>query len=178
MRKPRVLPLAITVVVTAVLLFGGFALYKQMVVAAPLADKLEEMNGVAEASKPEIGQKELKVKLKLSADASLRETYGNAVKQTAGFAGGKKVMIQVENDPNEQLEQLWYGAMFEIAEAMETKAYSTIPAAMEKAVAGVDGVTTVTEMDENNVYITIRSEQEGTAKYVVLPRTPNTMEVW
>ena len=178
MRKPRVLPIAITVIATAVLLFGGFALYKGMVVAAPLADKLEKMSGVTEARKPEIGQKEVTVKLELTPHANLRETYGNVMKEATAAAGGKKVNVQLENEENEGLEQIWYGAMFEIAEAMETKAYSDIPDAMDRAVAGKDGVTVETEMDETNVYITIRSEQEAAAKYVVLPRTPNTLGVW
>lgn len=178
MRKPRVLPLAITVVATAALLFGGFALYKQYAVAAPLAEKLEAMPGVVEASKPDVGQKDLQVKLQLSPDASLRETYGEAAKQAAESAGNRKVTIQVESDSNETLEQLWYSAMFDVAEAMETKTYSDIPEAMKKTAETAEGVTTVTEMDENNVYITIRSEQEGAAKYVVLPRIANQLEVW
>lgn len=179
MRKPRMMPLAITVVATAVLLFGGFSLYKQFVVAAPLAEKLAAMPGVENASKPDIGQKDIQLKLQLSADASLRETYAKAAKEAASAAGGdRKIKIEVEDTSNELLEQLWYSAMFEVAEAMETKVYSKIPEAMDKAVKAADGVTAVTEMDETNVYITIRSEQDGAVKYVVLPRIANRLEVW
>ncbi|MDQ6418188.1 hypothetical protein RB620_01940 [Paenibacillus sp. LHD-117] len=176
MRKPRVLPLAITVVATAVLLFGGFAMYKQFAVAAPLTEKLEAMPGVLEASKPEIGQKEMNVKLQLSNDANLRELYGEASKEASNAAGSRKVTLEVAGDSDKALEQLWYSAMFDVAEAMETKAYSDIPEAMNKAVAGSEGVTAVTEMDESNVYITIRSEQAS--KYIVLPRIANKLEVW
>lgn len=178
MRKPRVLPLAITVAATAVLLFGGFALYKQLAIAAPLSEKLETTPGVMGASKPQIGQKELTVQLRLMPDASLRETYTEATKKAAEAAGSRKVAIQVESDTNDTLEQLWYSAMFEVAEAMETKAYSEIPEAMNKLMDKAEGITAITEMDETNVYITIRSEQEGVAKYMVLPRIANKLEVW
>lgn len=178
MRKPRVLPLAIALTATAVLLFGGFALYKQLAVAAPLAEKLEAMPGVMEASKPEIRPKDMNVKLRLAPDASLRETYGKAAKEAVEAAGNRKVAIQVESDANDKLEQLWYGAMFEVAEAMETKSYSDIPEAMDRMAEKAEGITAVTEMDETNVYITIRSEQEEAAKYIVLPRIANQLEVW
>ncbi|MHA6483934.1 hypothetical protein ACX1C1_18750 [Paenibacillus sp. strain BS8-2] len=178
MRKPKVIPLVISIVTAAVFLFGGFALYKQYAVAAPLTDKLEAMPGIEAASKPAISQDDLNVKLQLTADASLRETYNEAMKQATEAAGSRKINITLESNSNETLEQLWYSAMFEVAEAMEIKTYSTIPDAMNKIANTVEGVTATTEMDENNVYITIRAEQAGATKFVVLPRIANQLEVW
>lgn len=176
MRKLRMLPIAVTVTISAAALFGGWTLYKEVAVASPLTSALEGVPGIVKAGKPEIGQNEVAVSVELSKDAKLKEVYASVQEESANVSNGKKLDLDIVTKEDPMLESIWQSAMFEIAEAMETKSYSNIPETMEKAAASHEGVSAETAMDETNVYVTIRSEKG--AKFIVLPRTPNQLGVW
>ncbi|RIX53530.1 hypothetical protein D3P08_08805 [Paenibacillus nanensis] len=176
MRKPRILPVVITVVISAAALFGGWTLYKQVAVASPLANAVQDLPGVLHAGKPEVSQEEVRVSVELSGDANLKDVYASINEESAEVSSGRKLSLDIQTKEDPALEGIWQSALFEIAEAMENKTYSDIPKTMERVTAAHEGVEAVTEMDETNVYITIRSEKG--AKYIVLPRTPNTLGVW
>lgn len=176
MRKPRLMPVAITVVISAAALFGGWMLYKQVAVASPLSDAVANVPGIVKAEKPVIDQDKVSVSVELSDQASLKDVYASVTEQGKAVAGKRKLDIVIHNEEDASLNAIWQEAMFDIAEAMETKTYSDIPKTMERVASEHNGVATVTEMDDANVYVTIRSEQG--AKYIVLPRTPNQMGVW
>jgi hypothetical protein len=176
MRKPRILPIAITVIISAAALFGGWTLYKQVAVASPLSSALQDLPGVLHASKPEVKQDEVQVSVELSGDASLKDVYASIKEESAEVSKERKLNLDIQTKEDPALENIWQSALFEIAEAMENKTYSDIPKTMERIAAAHEGIDTVTEMDDTNVYVTIRSEKG--AKYIVLPRTPNTLGVW
>ncbi|RJE90084.1 hypothetical protein D3P07_07650 [Paenibacillus sp. 1011MAR3C5] len=176
MRKPRMMPIAITVVISAAALFGGWMLYKQVAVASPLTDAVVNVPGVAKADKPVIEQDKVSVSVELSDEASLKDVYTSVTEQGKALAGKRKLDIVIQDEEDALLNAIWQEAMFDIAQAMETKTYSDIPKTMERVASGHDGVETVTDMDGTNVYVTIKNA-EG-AKYIVLPRTPNQMGVW
>ena len=176
MRKPRLLPIAITAIFAAALLFGGSMLYKQYSLASPLAGAVESVPGVARASAPSITRDEVRLSLELAPDASLREVFREVSDSGKAIAGDRQLIVDVASDSSDELEKLWQGALFEVAEAMETRNYSSIPEAMERAVHGHGHVAVTTEMDETNVYITMKSGDA--TKHVVLPRTPVQLGVW
>ncbi|MFD0586946.1 hypothetical protein ACFQZE_02935 [Paenibacillus sp. GCM10027627] len=176
MRKPRVIPIVVTIVVSAAALFGGWTVYKQAAVAAPLSDALQNVPGVVKAEKPAISQDKVQVSVELSQEASLKEVYAAIGKKSNEVAAGKQLAVDIKSKEDKRLDGLWQKALFEVAEAMETKTYSDIPKTMDRVVAGQAGVQAKTEMDETNVYITLVSGQD--AKFIVLPRTPNKLGVW
>lgn len=176
MRKPRMMPIAITVVISAAALFGGWMLYKQVAVASPLTDAVATIPGIAKAEKPVIDQDKVSVSVELNEEASLKDVYSSVAEQGKAVAGKRKLDIVIRNDEDASLNAIWQEAMFDIAQAMETRTYSDIPKTMDRVAAGHDGVEAVTEMDETNVYVTIKND--AGSKYVVLPRTPNQLGVW
>lgn len=176
MKKPRILPVVLTIVLSAAVLFGGWSLYKQIAVASPLSDALNHVPGVIRSDKPDIGEKQVKVSVELSRDASLKEVYESMEEHGKQLAGGRKLEIAIQTVHDAKLEAVWQEAMFPIAEAMETKKYSEIPITMDRAAAGHNGVVAKAEMDNTNVYITLRNEKG--AKYIVLPRKPELLGVW
>lgn len=176
MRKPRILPIAVTVIISAAALFGGWTLYKQVAVASPLAGALQDLPGVLHASKPDVKQNEVQVSVELSGDASLKDVYASIKDESAEVSSGRKLKLDIQTKEDPALDDLWQSALFEVAEAMENKTYSDIPITMDRMAVAHEGIETVTEMDDTNVYVTIRSEKG--AKYIVLPRTPNTLGVW
>ena len=77
---------------------------------------------------------------------------------------------------SEVLDKAWSYSLFDVAEAMENRKYSGVRDAMAKLSERFPGVTAVTDIDENNVYISLRDGDA--AKFVVLPRQPATLGVW
>lgn len=174
--KLRVLPIILTVAASAIVLFGGWLLYNQFAVDAPMQKVIKQVEGIASSDAPVIDNKRVTIKLQLDSNANLKTVYDAISKQGKDVIGDRELVLDIKNnDSSEQLDELWSSVLFDVAEAMETKTYSDIPAAMERLANENKGVNSVTEMDDTNVYITIKNE--SSSKYIVLPRTPVQLEV-
>jgi hypothetical protein len=66
--------------------------------------------------------------------------------------------------------------LFDVAQAMDHRNYSDIPAAMKRVEQQFTGVHASSEMDDVNVYITL--VDGDSAKHIVLPRKPEQLGVW
>lgn len=176
MLRPRVIPIVITAAISASVLFGGWAIYNQVAVAAPLEQVAKEIAGVVSSDKPVMDNEQVTIPIELNEDANLRDVYERIQANGEDIFDDRQLTLKFKGKPNKQLEDLWYAAMFDIAEAMETKTYSNIPEAMNKAAKAYKDITISTEMDEKNVYITIKNPEA--VKYVVMPRTSNELEAW
>src|SRR5438874_2575783 len=86
--------------------------------------------------------------------------------------------LAVEAASSPLIDKAWGYVLFDVAQAMETHRYATVRDALDKLSAKFPGVTTVTEMDDDNVYITLRDAAAKAVKFVVLPREPATIGVW
>ncbi len=175
MSNLKIKPIIISAVITAAICFGGWALYDQFALQAPLEQVIKEMPGVLSTDKPKRGDDIVSVRLTLSKDADLKKIYDDIAKQGERVIGKKQLQLQIEESESAKLKQIWEKAMFQIAEAMETKTYSTIPAlfaAEEKS----EYISVETYMDEQNVYITLRDAES--ALFKVLPRSAQMMGVW
>jgi hypothetical protein len=73
------------------------------------------------------------------------------------------------------MEKWWSSALFDVAQAMETKQYAQIPVTLQNR-AGESSLKVSTEMDDKYVYITLADGEFS--KYVMLSRTPAVMGVW
>lgn len=175
MFKSKIIPIVITACISAVLLFGGWNLYRGFAVEKPLEQLARDLPGV-EAAHPVVGQSQITLELALAADANLREIYQVIKEEGKKAIGAKELQLQVNGSGNEQLNQIWSTVLFQVAEAMETRQYSQIPAALSELSAAHEGLSASTEMDESNVYITLRIGED--AKFVVLPRQPAKLGVW
>lgn len=176
MIKPRVMPVIIAAAISASVLFGGWAIYNQVAVAAPLEQVVKEVQGVVSSGKPVMDNEQVTIQVELAPNANIRDIYENIATNGKNVFGDRKLVLEIKENSSKQLDDLWYSSMFEVAEAMETKTYSSIPEAMNKAAKAMKDVTIATEMDDNNVYITIKNTEA--VKYVVLPRTPAQLEAW
>ncbi|WP_084134585.1 hypothetical protein [Paenibacillus harenae] len=176
MMKPRVIPVLITAAISACLLFGGWAIYNQVAIAAPLEKVTQEVDGVVSSSKPVMNDERVTIELVLEPDANVRNIYAAIEENGKELFGARELELNIRSESSKQLEELWSASLFLVAEAMETKTYSSIPAAMNEAAKAYEDVTVSAEMDETNVYITLKDSK--TVKYVVLPRIPAKLEVW
>jgi hypothetical protein len=174
--KLRIVPFVLSAVATALLLFGGWMLYKQFAVVSPFQKTIGQVEGVASANAPTIDQDHVSVKVTLEPDAKLKDVYENIAKEGKDTIGDRELQLDITNAvPSGQLDKVWSSVLFDVAEAMEKKSYSEIPNALQKAAAANAGVRYETALDENNVYITLKDDTS--TKYVVLPRVPAQLEV-
>lgn len=173
--KIKLAPLLLTAALSVALLFGGWAAYRHYAVEQPLDRVAAAAPGVRSAESEMTGG-QVVLRLQLQPDADLADIYKTIKQEGAGQIGGRSIELNVQSTTSEKLEQAWRYSLFDIAEAMETRHYSGIREAMSRLSAQFPGVSATTDIDEDNVYIRLQDGQS--AKYVVLPRQPATMEVW
>ncbi|MFF2482206.1 hypothetical protein [Paenibacillus sp. NPDC058071] len=174
--KIRIVPVLITAAAAAVLLFGSWFIYNRMVIEKPLNKAIQNIAGISSADEPVLGQGRVSLRLTLGENADLKQVYEQINEQGKDVIGKKELDLQIANaHSNDRLDKLWSGALFDIAQAMETKSYSNIPKTMNGIAKQNEGVQAVTDMDDHNVYITLKDGKHY--KHVVLPRTPVMLEV-
>ena len=171
----RLFPIALTAILAAALLLGGWSLYNSMAVQQPLNGVLKEIPGVRSADSS-VDRSSVQITLELEKGAGLREVYQTIRSNGSTYIGNRTLQLEVAQTSDEQLEELWSQLLFGIAQAMETRHYGDIPQALEQLEMTHEGLTATTEMDADNVYITLETEQA--AKYIILPRVPTELEVW
>ncbi|WP_027093606.1 hypothetical protein [Cohnella thermotolerans] len=171
----RIVPVTITAALSAALLFGGWFAYGHYGVEKPLERVAEAIPGV-ESAQTNSSVSEIDLKLKLSPDADLAEIYRQVQEKGADAIGGRTLKLSVEDSSSPALEKAWSQALFDVAEAMDHRKYSGVRDAMNALTKQYPGLTAATEMDDNNVYIRLRSGDA--VKYVILPREPDKLGVW
>jgi hypothetical protein len=171
--KLRLLPVVVTIAVSSSVLFGGWFVYQSVAMEDPF---MKQVNAIAGVSEPyiEIERDSATVRVQLEPVVSLGEVYREIMKAGNATLGSRTVQVEVAGEASEGLNAWWSKALFDVAQAMETKQYSLIPQRLQELADPDMNVTT--EMDETNVYITIQDGQFS--KYVILPRTPAVMGVW
>jgi hypothetical protein len=173
--KLRILPLALTAVLTATVLFGGYFAYRHYGVEQPLDRVANGIPGVQSAT-VDMTAGQVKVNVDLAPNADLGAVYREVKKDGATMIGGRQLELAANSKNSPTLDKAWSYALFDVAEAMDTRKYSGIRDKLELLSQKFPGMTVKTEMDADNVYISLRDGDA--AKYVVLPREPASIGAW
>lgn len=176
MLSKRIVAIILSVAASAIILFGGWFVYERSVVAAPLKKAVNESEGIVSVGTPQLSADKVTIEVSLDPDAKLRTVYESIEDQAKDMLEGRNLELNIDEQSNDKLDAAWSAALFDVAQAMETKHYSDIPAALTLISKQFDGIEAATEMDDKNVYITLKDGD--TTKFVVLPRTPSQLEVW
>lgn len=172
--KLRLLPVILSVIISAGVLFGGWFAYTSFAMENPLSHKISEIPGVTNSTM-KLSSSQVDIELTLQPDANLRNVVEQINEQGASIIGKRSVNIAVKNQSSTQLDQWWSKALFEVAQAMETKHYADIPTTLQKYAEGVANMQVESEMDEHNVYI--RLTDGDATKFIMLPRV-SQIGVW
>ncbi|SDN85721.1 hypothetical protein SAMN04487897_105174 [Paenibacillus sp. yr247] len=172
--KLRLLPVVMSVIISAGVLFGGWFAYTSLAMENPLSDIISKVPGVT-SSTMKLDNNSVDIELTLNSDANLRNVVDHIHKDGASIIGKRSVSIDIKSKPSEKLDQWWSKALFEVAQAMETKHYADIPTTLQKYAADVPGMKVDSEMDQSYVYIRL-TDGEAT-KFIMLPRT-SQIGVW
>lgn len=173
--KFRVLPVVIAVLASSVILFGGWFAYHSYAMESPISQIIDHSPGV-EQVKSDFSKDTVTVQLKLAGDASIREIYQKLTTEGSSVIGKRELKLKLDSQSSPEIEQWWSSALFDVAQAMETRHYSDIPKILDDQKSKLPGLTAATEMDEKNVYV--RLSDGGKNKYIILPRVPAVMGAW
>jgi hypothetical protein len=173
--KLRLIPIIITVAVSSALLFGGWFFYNSIFMENPIKAVILGVHGVEQVS-TNIDNNQVSIDLKLSKDADLRNLYTTISKEDASLLQNRELKLNLESQSSPELEQWWSTALFEVAQAMDTKQYANIPQVLNARVQQIPGLKVTTEMDNTNVYVRLTAGVNS--KYIILPRTPAQMGAW
>ncbi|OAB44317.1 hypothetical protein [Paenibacillus glacialis] len=172
--KFRILPIALTVIITGSLLFGGWFVYKQVKVQNPLEKIVTEYEGVNTAQL-NITRNEVVVKLDIEPGTRLPGLVQQITTEGKSIVGKRTLKLDVKEHPTANINEFWDKAMFPVAEAMENKRYTQIVDKL-KEMEQDSTVKVTTEMDDKNVYISLTDGEAS--KFIILPRDPNVLGVW
>jgi hypothetical protein len=171
----RPIPVVATILISSALLFGGWFLYQNTMVKSPIEDAIQDIPAII-SSDIQIDRNSLHLDLQLSNDAKLRPVYEEITEMSKSLAGNRTVTIDLDSQSSDRLDDWWSEALFNVAQAMETRQYSDIPKSLEQLAGGSDGLRVSSEIDTDYVYVHLT---DGTHhKYIVLPRTPIQLGVW
>lgn len=173
--KLRLIPIVVSLLASSVVLFGGWFLYDSMAMESPLAKIVRGLPGVEQAD-VSVGTGAVTVDVALKPDASLREIYKSIVEQGASIIHKRDIELRVKDTSSPELDRWWSTALFEVAQAMESKQYAAIPAALEAKKGSYSGLEVHTEIDDKYVYVHLTDGKHD--KFVMLPRKAQTMGVW
>ncbi|WP_442601058.1 hypothetical protein [Paenibacillus sp. KN14-4R] len=175
MRKLRPLPIVISSVCAAAVLFGGWFSYQTLALESPLREIITEQHAV-ETADIKLTNSSLDLELQLNKEANVREIVQHIYQDGASIIGKRPVNLKVNGHSSPELETWWSNALFDVAGAMENKMYSSIPDSLQKRAAALDGLQVKTEMDDQYMYVTLI--WGDASKFILLPRTPAKVGAW
>lgn len=175
--KLRLLPIALTVIISATLLFGGWFAYRQLAVQGPLQQIVTEYEGVNDVQ-IDINPSQVTLKLDLQPETKISGLVKHISSEGKSIIGDRELKLEVTDKSNEEIEAWWDQALFVVAEAMENRRYSDIPDTLKVLEESHPEVQAVAEMDDKNVYIRLSSKEGDAAKFIILPREAGVMGVW
>ncbi|KGE17779.1 hypothetical protein [Paenibacillus wynnii] len=173
--KLRLVPVLLTSLLSVALMFGGWFLYRQFAIQEPLQKIVNSYQGVNK-SHISINRNEVSLKLDLQPGTKLRDLVQYISTEGESVIGGRSIKLDLEQHSSEELDEIWDQAMFSVAEAMESRKYTLIPAKLDQLKEQYEGITATTEIDDNNVYVSLTNGKES--KFIILPRQPENMGVW
>ena len=173
--KLRIVPVVLSVVVSASVLFGGWYMYSQMAVEKPLNKVVQQYEGV-KSSHIDINQEQVTLKLNLEPNTNLRGLIEHIKKEGQSAIGSRKLQLEVEDHASEALNQWWEEGMLSVAQAMDNKQYTDIETSLQKLAENNPELQVIAQIDDQNVYVSLSDGESG--KFIILPRQAGSVEVW
>ncbi len=173
--KLRVVPIMWSVVISVIVLFGGWVSIHRYAIEQPFKQSVSEINGIASAH-IDFERDQTWVELNLSQEAPLQEVVQMVRHVASSKRGVAPVVVEARSQSSQAIDEWWSQVLFEIAQAMETKQYRDIPLILQQNKSSLTGLHVVTAIDEEWVYIELHQGLDH--KYIMLPRIPSQLGVW
>lgn len=160
------MPILVSLIVSTIILFGGWFLYQDYFVEKPIQDYVASLAGV-KLMKVEIEREHILIECSFSdADAFLTH-YSDIKEKAEHYARGKQVDFRLTGESGE-LKEIWNEGYFTLAEILEHREYSRIPDFMKSLKEQYALDVADAKLDPKYVYIVI--EKDDHISYHVMPR--------
>ncbi|MCS1351031.1 hypothetical protein [Mechercharimyces sp. CAU 1602] len=155
--KVRAVQATTALVVTLILLFGGYFAFQWLKVEKPLQAYIQthsELTIVDQAISP--NHIELSLKASPSFDAT---SYRALYQQMEEIGGHREITIRFVDNENSSLQSAWEQISFLMYEYISLEQYGEIPPAVER-ISTLHGVEGEVVMDEKAIYLLLQLEEE------------------
>lgn len=164
--KIRPLPAVLSLVVTLVVLFGGWYVYEWLQVKRPLAELLEQEAQVSDYD-IDVKPNKLTIHLEVTPTFSLTEDYLALLENVKEQSGIERVTLIVDDHPDERLQMAWHDVYFILADGIANREYYEMSERLASKSLG-DHVELQVAMDTENVYAWLRDTNQGHTLFRVL----------
>lgn len=171
--KLRLLPLSISILVSAIVLFGGWFVYRSVAVESPITDAVSAFPGV-ESVKADFAKEKIVLELELAPEADLQKLMEH-IRKSDQIKGRKLELKVPDTNSSEALDEWWQALLFDIAEAMEGGHYGHIPQVLADMQAELPGLQYDAAIDDTYVYVRLVHDEH--VKFILLPRV-SQIGVW
>ena len=164
----RIKVVAIVLVASLVLLFGGWFAYQQYEIEKPLKEEISQIDKVS-LNDVVFNKDEIDIEVTFTRVDDLESTYRDVYEAANKYnKRDKRINIIINDSRNALLSTTWKEAQFTIQEGVSTHRYSIIPAYFDE-LASVNGdINHDVAIDEQFVFITLKNG--NSELYSVIPR--------
>lgn len=146
----NVVKVLVICVVTLALLFGVQFLYNHFNYEKPVAETLDEINGIESYQFSSHGERNQLI-IKLKKVPNLQDTY-TAITGALVNIKQSPVEIVIWDSPNDALQQFWYESQFVIYEGIQSGWFVDMKNKLEQLTRVHDGITARVFLDNRRVY--------------------------
>ncbi|WP_054949680.1 hypothetical protein [Numidum massiliense] len=172
MKKIRLLPAVLSLVITGSVLFGGWFFYEVKTVKQPLRELLVQEKYVTHYE-IDVTPKTVAIELNVTPSFLLSQDYIRLLEQAKEMSGREHVTITLKDKPNARLYGAWSELYFLLAEGVETSDYYTMQERIEKHPA-TKSVETQVALDADHLYVWLQ-DASGTGKHSLFRTLPMTV---
>ncbi|MFY0543108.1 hypothetical protein [Brevibacillus sp. H7] len=164
----RMVPIALSLLATLTLLFGGWFLYQKMEVEEPIKHEIGQMES-AKLARLEVAKDRIQVDLTVTNPELFPREYQDLRVKLADLLQNKAVDITIHNNAK-ALEDIWTNGVFSFTEAVDLHEYSRIPQIVSQWKEAYRLDEASTQMDEENIYVYLKRGTDDF--YTIVPRYP------
>jgi hypothetical protein len=149
---------ALSLLATLALLFGGWFLYEKVQLEGPIRAQLEQMES-ASLVHLQIDREKILIDVDVKNPERFPQEYRQLLDKAKDMAGDREVLVTVGNTSQTMLE-IWHKGQFAFTEAVELRKYSRIPELMDDWKAEFQLDAALALMDDENVYVYLKKGTE------------------
>lgn len=158
--KIRPIPAVLSLVITLLVLFGGWSLYEWFQVKQPIRSLLEQEQHITDYD-IHATPKNVSVELQVKPNFTLTGDYLGLLARMKELSGRNNVTVTLKDDPDSSLLKKWNELYFIVAEGIERSEYQTMLTQLQQYPLG-QNVQLQVAMDREHLYVWLQQSDEQT----------------
>lgn len=173
--KIRLVPVILSLIITLLVLFGGWWVYESVHIKQPIGALLDKAAHVTDYS-IEVRPNHITVEVQVDAAFTLKGHYIDLLEQIKEATRHQNVTLTLKDEPDEVLLARWNELYFTLAEGIHTRNYRTMLDRLEE-VAQEETVRLQVAMDREHLYVFLQESESGASLFQALPLEGSGNEV-